>query len=60
MKHRVHRMRPNWVPPPPQPQASAAPPPPLDPREETHSLAGEGVGGPKSDEGTDTLVLYIL
>ncbi len=24
---------------------------------ETHSLAGEGVGGPNSDEGTDTLVL---
>jgi hypothetical protein len=26
----------------------------------THSLAGEGVGGPNYDEGTDTLVLYIL
>jgi hypothetical protein len=24
-----------------------------------HSLAGEGVGGPNSDERTDTLVLYI-
>ncbi len=26
-------------------------------RGETHSLAGEGIGGPNSDEGTDTLVL---
>jgi hypothetical protein len=26
----------------------------------THSLAGEGVGeGPNSDEGTDTVVLYV-
>ncbi len=25
---------------------------------ETQSLAGEGVGGPNSDEGTETLVLY--
>jgi hypothetical protein len=24
-----------------------------------HSLAKEGVGGPNSDEGTDTLVLYM-
>ncbi len=24
-----------------------------------HSLAGEGVGGPNSDEGTNTLVLYV-
>jgi hypothetical protein len=32
--------------------------PPLSPRGETHSLAGEGVGGPNSDEGTDNLVLY--
>ena len=35
------------------------PPPPLGPRGETHSLAGEGVGGPNSNEGTDTLVLYV-
>ncbi len=34
-------------------------PPPLGSRGETHSLAGEGVGGPNSDEGTDTLVLYV-
>jgi hypothetical protein len=31
-------------------------PPPLGPRKETHSLAG---GGGISDEGTDTLVLYV-
>ncbi len=35
------------------------PPPPLGPRGETHSLAGEGVGGPNSNEGTDTMVLYV-
>jgi hypothetical protein len=35
-------------PPPPHPQASVALP---------HSLAGSGVGGPDSAEGTDTLVL---
>jgi hypothetical protein len=27
---------------------------------ETHSLAGEWVGGPNSDDWTETLVLYIL
>jgi hypothetical protein len=43
---------------PPHPQASVAPPP-LGPRGETHWLAGEGVGGPNSNEGTDTLVLYV-
>jgi hypothetical protein len=32
--------------------------PPFGSKGETHSLAGEGVGGPNSDEGTDTLVLY--
>ncbi len=32
--------------------------PPLGPRGETHSLGGEGVRGPNSDEGTDSLVLY--
>ncbi len=25
----------------------------------THSIAGEGVGGPNSDEGTDTVVFYM-
>jgi hypothetical protein len=33
--------------------------PPLGPRGETHSLAEEGVGELNSDEGTDTLVLYV-
>jgi hypothetical protein len=33
--------------------------PPLGPRGETHSLAREGLSGPKSDEGIDTLVLYV-
>jgi hypothetical protein len=33
--------------------------PTLGPRGETHSLAGEGVGEPYSDEGADTLVLYL-
>ena len=32
--------------------------PPLGPRGETHSLVGEGLEGPNSNEGTDTLVLY--
>ncbi len=50
--------RPHWVPPPPQPQESVAPPP-LGPRGETLSLAGEGVGGPNSDDGTATPVLYV-
>jgi hypothetical protein len=44
-------------PPPPHPPGIVLFPP-LDPRGETHSLAGEGVGEPNSDEGTDTLVLY--
>jgi len=48
--------------PPPHPQPSVSPP--LVPGG-THSLAGERVGGPKSDEGTDTAVrtlgiLYIV
>jgi hypothetical protein len=25
----------------------------------THSLPGDGVGGPYSDEGTESLVLYV-
>jgi hypothetical protein len=33
--------------------------PPLDPRRETHLIAGEGVGEPNSDEGTDTPVLCV-
>jgi hypothetical protein len=33
-------------------------PPPMVPGG-THSLAGEGVGGPNSDEGTDTVILKV-
>ena len=47
-------------PPPPTPQTKVAPP--LAPRTQvggTHSLPGEGVGGPYSDEGTESLVLYV-
>jgi hypothetical protein len=36
-------------------------PPPLVPGGGgTHSLAGEGAGGPNSEEGTDTLLLYSI
>jgi hypothetical protein len=48
--HRVYRVpgflsyHPNWVPPPPHPQESVVSPS-LGPRGETHSHAGEGVGG---------------
>jgi hypothetical protein len=36
------------------------PHPCLGPRKETHHwLSGEGVGGPNSDEGIDTLLLYL-
>jgi hypothetical protein len=33
---------------------------PLGPRRETHSIVGEGVGGPNSDKGIGTLVLYSI
>jgi hypothetical protein len=62
ISHRVYRVpgflssRPNWV---PHPLTRECCSPPLDPSEETHSLAGEGLAGPNSDEGTDTLVLYV-
>ncbi len=35
------------------------PPPPPGPGGEQHSLGGEEVGGPNSDEGTKTLVLHL-
>ncbi len=50
--------RPNWVPSPPHPQGSVAPTH-LGLRGETHTIAGEGVGAPNADEGTNTLVLYV-
>jgi hypothetical protein len=59
--HRVDRVRgffpsrPNWDPP----QASVFPP--LVPGGPTYVLAGEGVGGPNSYEGTDagTCTLFV-
>ncbi len=53
-------LRPNRDPPLPQPQASVAP---FLLRGVTHSLGGEGVGGPNSDEGDrhcGTLGKYVL
>jgi hypothetical protein len=58
-RHRVDRVsrflfsRPNWVRPLPHPQASVSPL--WFGGGGVHSLAGEGVGGPKSDERTDTV-----
>ncbi len=59
----VHRepecmsLRQIWVPSPPTPPASVTPP--LDPRGEgkQHSLAGEGVGRPNSDDWKESLAL---
>ncbi len=47
----------NWVPPPPSParECCSLQSPPLGPRGETHSLAGEGVEVPNSDDGTGIL-----
>jgi hypothetical protein len=45
--------------PPPHPQVSVAPPP-LYVQEGRHTrLQGRGWGDPNSDEGTDTLILYV-
>jgi hypothetical protein len=64
LRHRVDRVlgffssRPNWdLPPIPSPAGEYVPPFGSG-GGETHSLTGEGVGGPNSDEGTDTVVLY--
>ncbi len=58
--HRVPEclsLRRNWVPPP---HRRVWLPLPQDPSEgETHSLVGKGVGGPNSDEWTESLVLYV-
>jgi hypothetical protein len=45
----------DWVPHPPPPQVSVSP----RSGDTTHSLEGKGVGGPNSDDWTETLVLYI-
>jgi hypothetical protein len=42
--------------PPPHPQASVSP---FGSGGGTHSLGGEGLEGPNSDEGTDTVLLYV-
>jgi hypothetical protein len=63
--HRVYRVssflssHPNWVPPTPITCMGVLRLPPFVSRGGTHSFAGEGVGGPNSDNGTHTLVLYV-
>jgi hypothetical protein len=52
-------LRRNWVPPPPPPSKYMCLPPSLGSWRDSHTLAGEGVGGPDSDEGTETLELYV-
>jgi hypothetical protein len=49
----------NWFPPPPHPKVSVSP---LGSKGggEQHSLAGEGVGGPNSDDWIEGLALCIL
>jgi hypothetical protein len=42
----------------PHPHGNVAPP--FGSKGETHSRAGEEVGRPNSDEGTDNLVLYVI
>jgi hypothetical protein len=50
--------RPNCDPPPPHPQGSVAPPP-LGSKGGDTRWGGGSVGRPNSDEGTDTLALYV-
>ncbi len=63
--HRVYRVpgflssRPDWVHPPPQPLTRKRVFLPPGSKGETNSLAGDAVGEPSSDEGTDTQVLYV-
>ncbi len=51
---------PNWVPQPITRKKVLLPFPTLGPKGETHSLAGEGMGGLNSDDGTDTPVLAAV
>ncbi len=46
-------------PPHPLTRKQVLPPPPMGPRGETPTFGEVGVRGPNSDEGTDTLVLYV-
>jgi hypothetical protein len=48
-------LRRNWKPPTPSPASEC-----MDPKGEQHLLAGEGVGGPNSDDWTESLALCIL
>jgi hypothetical protein len=54
MKTQCVSSRLNWVPQPPQPQAI------MLVGRGTRWLAGEGVGGPNSDDWIETLVLCIV
>ncbi len=51
---RIFSSRPNWDPSLPHPQASGSPPP-LWFRGRDTLACGKGMGGPHSDEGTDTM-----
>jgi hypothetical protein len=63
--HREYRVpgilssRPNWVPPTPSPTRECCSSPPFGSKGADTLACGRGVGGPDSDEGTDTLVLYV-
>ncbi len=62
LEHRVYRLSVQSSeldpPPPPPPQASVSPPH-LGPGGRATLACGVGGGGPNSDEGTDTLVLFL-
>jgi hypothetical protein len=67
MVHGMHRVVPeclflrrNLVPPTPPPQASVSPPLELKGGGEEHSLPGEGLRGPNSDDWKESLALCIL
>ncbi len=51
--------RPNWDPPPFIRRRVLHPPPPFG-SGGAHSIAGEGMGGPSSDEETDTVNFVVL
>jgi hypothetical protein len=65
-EHRVDRVlglfssRPNWDSHTPSPAGECVFPPIWFRGRGTRSLAGEGVEGPNSDEGTDALGIYVL
>jgi hypothetical protein len=57
-KQSAFSSRPNWDSPTPSPAGECVPPP-FGSGRCTHSLGGEGVGGPNSDEGTDNVLLEV-